>query len=105
MRLILSQSPAQFLLNFFLPGTLKNPPALQRHRLHQPALGKMHSSFPGEDVLLFGLLQHRAGIGADFIADIFHGCCLGTSVIFHRSADDAAGIGDKIGQVQHPLGI
>ncbi len=54
---------------------------------------------------MFGLFQHSAGIGADFIADVFHGCCLGSSVIFHRSADDTAGIGDEVGQVQHPLGM
>ena len=60
------------------------------------------TSGTGRDLLGRGAVKHSARVGGDFVADERQGIVRRTPLEFDASADQTAGIGDEIGDRNHP---
>ena len=74
-----------------------------RHRLVNPFQGQLHRGLARQNLAPAGLFQSLARVAAQFFLDALQRGALAGAAVFHRRTDDAAGIGDKIGNAQDAL--
>jgi hypothetical protein len=76
-------------------------PSPSSHRPAHPLGGERYRRRAWQCAGARDFVEYGFGVGADFFGDQREGGRLGSTAIFDRCADHAAGIGDEIGQDEH----
>ena len=73
-----------------------------RHRISNAAPGGRQCCLARRRPVCVGTVQHRLRVGADPLVDRPESVGLGTAGVLDRSTDHPAGVGDDVGEDQHP---